>query len=309
MTLDTGASRTIVNPKLVKAARGHKRRINCRLLTASGQPIPVLGEMSVTMYVGGSSYSHNVIVAEIMDDCILGLDFMKKHNCRINVTDGVFKCGEEEIFILGGACGKVACVKKVIIPGRAEARVLVKLPTTGKKKSNRCVLIKDTPTKTSAQKLMTARTLVSGSSNAVVKVLNLDDREICLNKGDVIGKCEDVVWMKKCSSMTGADLAKSNNYELVTELLDDCKSNLTYSQSMKAKKFLQRYANIFSSHEGDLGRTSVVQHRIDTGSERPIRQRARRIPIAKEKEVEGVSMMSLRKTATRYLELTTLWIS
>ncbi|XP_045456015.1 uncharacterized protein LOC123665826 [Melitaea cinxia] len=135
---------------------------------------------------------------------------------------------------------------------------------------------------------MTARTLVSGSSNAVVKVLKLDDREICLNKGDVIGKCEEVVWMKKCSSMTGADLAKSNNYELVTELLDDCKSNLTYSQSMKAKKFLQRYANIFSSHEGDLGRTSVVQHRIDTGSERPIRQRARRIPIAKEKEVEGL---------------------
>ncbi|XP_045455789.1 uncharacterized protein LOC123665542 [Melitaea cinxia] len=213
---------------------------------------------------------------------------MKKHNCRINVTDGVFKCGEEEIFILGGACGKVACVKKVIIPGRAEARVLVKLPTTGRKKSNRCVLIEDTPTKTSAQKLMTARTLVSGSSNAVVKVLNLDDRDICLNKGDVIGKCEEVVWMKKCSSMTGADLAKSNNYELVTELLDDCKSNLTYSQSMKAKKFLQRYANIFSSHEGDLGRTSVVQHRIDTGSERPIRQRARRIPIAKEKEVEGI---------------------
>ncbi|XP_045456438.1 uncharacterized protein LOC123666387 [Melitaea cinxia] len=107
---------------------------------------------------------------------------------------------------------------------------------------------------------MTARTLVSGSSNAVVKVLNLDDREICLNKGDVIGKCEEVVWMKKCSSTTGADLAKSNNYELVTELLDDCKSNLTYSQSMKAKKFLQRYANIFSSHEGDLGRTNKVSY-------------------------------------------------
>lgn len=288
MTLDTGASRTIVNPNLVKTATGHKRRINCRLLTASGQPIPVLGETSVTMYVGGSSYSHNVIVAEIVDDCILGLDFMKKHNCKINVADGVFKCGEEEIFILGGACGKVACAKKVIIPGRAEAQVLVELPPAGKKKSNRCVLIEDTPTKTSSQKLMTARTLVSGSSNAVVRVLNLGDREICLNKGDVIGKCEEVVWMKKCSSMTGADSAKSNNYGLVTELLDDCKSNLTYSQSMKAKKFLQRYANIFSSQEGDLGRTSMVQHRIDTGSERPIRQRARRIPIAKEKEVEGL---------------------
>ncbi|XP_045447565.1 uncharacterized protein LOC123655861 [Melitaea cinxia] len=75
-----------------------------------------------------------------------------------------------------------------------------------------------------------------------------------------------------------------NNYA------EECKFTppILKDTSMKAKKFLQRYAHIFSSQEGNLGRTSVVQHRIDTGSERSIRQRARRIPIAKEKEVEGL---------------------
>ncbi|CAK1603696.1 unnamed protein product [Parnassius mnemosyne] len=55
---------------------------------------------------------------------------------------------------------------------------------------------------------------------------------------------------------------------------------------VKAKKLLLKYANVFSSNEADIEKTGLVQHKINTGQELPIRQRPRRLPVAREKEVE-----------------------
>ncbi|CAK1594186.1 unnamed protein product [Parnassius mnemosyne] len=54
---------------------------------------------------------------------------------------------------------------------------------------------------------------------------------------------------------------------------------------VKAKK-LFKYANVFSLNEADIGKTGLVQHKINTGEELPIRQRPRRLPVAREKELE-----------------------
>lgn len=62
----------------------NKKKITCRLLSDYDQPIPLSGEIIVMMHVGETSYIYDTIVAKIMDDCILGLDFMK-----INGSDGV----------------------------------------------------------------------------------------------------------------------------------------------------------------------------------------------------------------------------
>ncbi|CAK1587290.1 unnamed protein product [Parnassius mnemosyne] len=55
---------------------------------------------------------------------------------------------------------------------------------------------------------------------------------------------------------------------------------------VKAKKLLLKHANVLSSNEADIGKTGLVQHKINTGQELPIRQRPRRLPVAREKEVE-----------------------
>lgn len=71
------------------------------------------------------------------------------------------------------------------------------------------------------------------------------------------------------------------------ELLDRCKENLSNAQAMQADKFLQRYQHLFASSNFDLGRTSVVKHKINTGPmEKPIKQGARRIPLHLMQEVD-----------------------
>ena len=45
-----------------------------------------------------------------------------------------------------------------------------------------------------------------------------------------------------------------------------------------------KYQNVFAKSKYDLGRTTIVQHEIDTGDHRPIKQAPRRMPLNKKKD-------------------------
>ena len=66
-------------------------------------------------------------------------------------------------------------------------------------------------------------------------------------------------------------------------------------QSKKLAKFLDQHQHVFAKNPEDLGRTSVVQHHIDTGDHPPIKQRPRRIPIHKREIVEQEIQKMLAK--------------
>lgn len=75
--------------------------------------------------LGNGICVHNVVVAEIMDDCILGLDFMRKNCCDTDINQGVMKCGQEELFMEGALPGNVFSLKKIVLPSRSETIVYV----------------------------------------------------------------------------------------------------------------------------------------------------------------------------------------
>ena len=49
---------------------------------------------------------------------------------------------------------------------------------------------------------------------------------------------------------------------------------------------LVKYQTLFSESSTDIGRTSLVTHRIDTQGAKPINQRPRRVPLAKQQIVK-----------------------
>ena len=57
-------------------------------------------------------------------------------------------------------------------------------------------------------------------------------------------------------------------------------SELTDQQRQRATDVIRSYEDIFSQNEYDIGRTHLVEHTIDTGDHRPMRQALRRHPIA-----------------------------
>ena len=54
----------------------------------------------------------------------------------------------------------------------------------------------------------------------------------------------------------------------------------TDEQKQEVERLLQDNRGVFSTSEFDLGRTKLVQHKIDTGTNRPFKQQLRRHPMA-----------------------------
>src|SRR2546430_11519686 len=61
--------------------------------------------------------------------------------------------------------------------------------------------------------------------------------------------------------------------------------NLTTDQRREVRGMIQKNEDIFIKEKYEVGRTNMVKHTIDTGEEKPIKQKARRLSV-KEKEIE-----------------------
>src|SRR5256886_1408959 len=61
--------------------------------------------------------------------------------------------------------------------------------------------------------------------------------------------------------------------------------NLTTDQRREVRGMIQKNKDIFIKGKYEVGKTNMVKHTIDTGEEKPIKQKARRLSV-KEKEIE-----------------------
>ena len=119
-----------------------------------------------------------------------------------------------------------------------------------------------------------------------VPVLNSREREVVLRKGTLLGK------VFAARSETGptargsrvnrirAEAGPSSKYkEVIRKMVNDLPPDLTDEQKEKVRELLTQYRTILSTGDHDVGRTPLVEHTIDTGDHRPIRQPLRRQPF------------------------------
>ena len=73
---------------------------------------------------------------------------------------------------------------------------------------------------------------------------------------------------------------------------DALPADLSPADRAAAGDFIHKYAHVFSKSEFDLGRTSLIPHKIDTGQSRPFKQPLRRHPRVHEQYIdEQVELM------------------
>ena len=83
--LDTGASLTIISTK-VDCSKLNLIAYDQNISTASGSPIKVTGRTRVQLKVADYLYYLDVVIANIDNEPILVLGFLRKMNCRIDVA-------------------------------------------------------------------------------------------------------------------------------------------------------------------------------------------------------------------------------
>lgn len=74
--------------------------------------------------------------------------------------------------------------------------------------------------------------------------------------------------------------------EHLVKLFQDSAGHLADDDQLRLAEFLKRNADVFAKSSDDLGRTSLVKHRIDTGANRPVKQPPRRVPVHKKHIVQ-----------------------
>ena len=87
--------------------------------------------------------------------------------------------------------------------------------------------------------------------------------------------------------------------DFLKEMFDNSTMHLEDTQRTKVAELLIKMKRVFAVNSEDLGRTDLVEHEIDTGTARPIKQRPCHTPIAFKGEEEKEIQSMLKKGAIR----------
>ena len=116
-----------------------------------------------------------------------------------------------------------------------------------------------------------------------VHFINHSDRDIVIPKHTYVGAMEKVQESNQDNLFTNAN-PESVSQHALSECL--AHSDLLTSQRQSMHTLLQENSGVFGSSIADLSSTLLVQHYIDTGNAKPIKQRAYRASHHHRQEIE-----------------------
>ena len=91
----------------------------------------------------------------------------------------------------------------------------------------------------------------------------------------------------------GLENGKREIPEHLINLFDKSKGELNEQEQTQLSELLCEFEDVFAKSEFDLGKFNTIQHGIDTGTNRPVKQRIRRTPLGfAEEEAQLKKMLS-----------------
>ena len=97
-TIDTGSNISIIRPDVLsKQKQSLIQPVNQSIRTVTGEKVPIQGKGDLRIEIGSHGAVHPMWVADIQDECILGLDFLELHGCMVNFGDNVLHISGKEI--------------------------------------------------------------------------------------------------------------------------------------------------------------------------------------------------------------------
>ncbi|KAJ8942968.1 hypothetical protein NQ318_016743 [Aromia moschata] len=208
--IDTGATRTILRPDILpKSSKELSRHV--KLETATGELIPVHGELNVKIQLGSKIMYHRVLTADIRDDCILGLDILSKHGFVVDVKNKTIQIQNEEIVMAPklqdyNKSRRIIVEEDIQIPQGSENIIIAKLDGNGLSTG-----IVEASERNDG--LLVARSLVQMNNQIPVRIANISDKKIILKRNEVLGRCEPVERVVKCEEVNRAQLNQTKNPE------------------------------------------------------------------------------------------------
>ena len=290
--VDTAAEVTIMSDRVYKHLVPAKVIKEVTLNTAwreMSMNSVIVGPLSLK--IGTQTFPENVYIAPISDDMLLGLDFLKKHCDVIDIRASYVQIGGEKIAMydtgLDNRVYKVHVKHTTVIPPRSGKWVPCAI-----EKSEGIFVIEPCELNNA---LIPCALVENPEFN--VLVFNITDKNIKFRHGKCIAEAQSAITLPPVPEQF-ADRAKVSKVKLqdvscggdlpehVSDLYDRSCKLLDEAQKQQVWHLLNEYSDVFASTDFDLGNFTAIEHSIDTGEAKPVREKMRRTPLAFVKEEE-----------------------
>ena len=233
------------------------------------------GQTKLEIDLGPVKTSHNVIVAEIKSQAILGMEFWTAQKCTLDLNKCCIRIENTQVpmwneFSAEPNCCRLTVADHVTVPGNHEQLIQAKFMKRGSE--NRFNVIEGSSLFQLKYGVLVARTLTGiTSQNAVVRVLNPTDDDIDLKQGTTIGTCYPInsSSVQKLNTVLvnsldhgekRPDVKISDLPEPLQKFTENSSEHLNNSDKQKFMNLLYQYRDVFVDTGGKLGRTGIVKH-------------------------------------------------
>ena len=288
--VDTASEVTIISDKLFDALPDKPSILKSITLYTAGRDMSMKGYLlePTELVIGGLVFQENLYVAPLEDDMLIGLDFMSKHKAMVDMKQGQICIQDQNVPFVDKKDNSVTAVTKTQIrmTRRTDVppRSVVRIPCYAKQtlESQNYIIEPDITT------LLAPRVCVVSTRNPVMTFVNLSDNKVTLYKNQRVGyayEVDEIPPNSMCdqdSTFHVAQIQTNNTTRDIPEHLRDLYQSscaeLDDTQQNALKDLLIDFADVFSANEFDLGNFTALEHDIDTGDARPVKQRFRRTP-------------------------------
>jgi len=262
---------------------------------ANNETMVISGVAQVLLRVGRRQIETEILVSPDFEGLILGYTWLHRQGSfewdfpreRIRLGKGNWVSMQEDEPLV--KVRRIVATQDIIIPARGQATATAHMLHNAwscMSEPSQYGVMESQPV-TTVEHVYSGRVLLPMSMAAPqVPVLNGRELEIVLRKGTLLGK----VFAARSEAVPTATGSRVNRIqtegglsltykEVIGKMVDDLPSDLTDEQRGKVRELLIWNRTILSTGDHDVGRTPLVEHTIDTGDHRPIRQPLRRQPF------------------------------
>ena len=257
---------------------------------ADGTRLPFYGVIQLNLRVKEMVIEEKLVVSRINEDVILGMPFLATHRCTIDFGRPAVVVDGKEIECTDRHGRRLICsvqlVRDTTIPPETEMALPCRVTA---KEYSPMGLIEG---KTDGLLLASSLNCPDSHGKVMIRCMNPASQPLQIRAGTTVGTYTavdrtDVSEEGQEQGMSDLD-SKVDLPEHLKELYSKARQNCgTGDQEEQLSRLLTRYQDVFSMGDGDVGRTSLVEHSIPViGGTRPIRQPPHRLGPEKEAEAE-----------------------
>lgn len=291
--VDSGAQVSVMSTPMADLCFPREKGVPTFINGIGNQLVSAHILQGVELKIGDKTYKADLYVADISDDLLLGIDFLKNLGVTINFATNEVTM-DDQIIVASSVktdqgkskARQVRLIGRTRVPANSTAFTIGQLTKPSKKAFTVCPAKNATP-------CLIPSSVHSKGSLATIQLVNDTDCVVYVESGTILGTASKARILEpslrghRKVRRTSLNSKSSVVPEHLLDLFERSSEGLSKQQVEDLKHLLVEYSDVFASHDLDLGCFSTIPHRIEIHEGvTPIKDRMRRTPKGFEDEEE-----------------------